>query len=207
MGEFLASDRTVNSTSQLENLISVTWPKTLGLWAGNPSPQCRRFIPGDNPSFFRDPRIYAMGLRNSFGMVFHPQTGHLWITENGPDRNDEVNRIVAGGNYGWPNVTGIATIQGFSILSLPSRLHWPTGIVTIPPNALYPPTFHNNLLFAEVNGGKFRRIVLAGAQLDHFGAHVAFNGGKGPLLDIIQGPGGYLYVSAFSAIYRVLPNQ
>jgi hypothetical protein len=56
----------------------------------------------------------------------------------------------------------------------------PTGIVTIPQNSLYPTAFHNNLLFAEVNGGTLRRIVLAGAQLDHLGSiSVAFKGGKG----------------------------
>ena len=164
--------------------------------------------PGDNPSFFRDSRIYAMGLRNSFGMVFHPQTGHLWITENGPDRDDEVNRIVRGGNYGWPIVTGIVNDPRFldSIVDF-TPTFGPTGIVTIPQNSLYPTAFHNNLLFAEVNGGTLRRIVLAGAQLDHLGSiSVAFKGGKGGLLDIIQGPGGYLYVSGFNAIYRVLPN-
>ena len=165
--------------------------------------------PGDNPSFFRDPRIYAMGLRNSFGMVFHPQTGHLWITENGPDRDDEVNRIVRGGNYGWPTVTGIANDPRFldPIVDFTPPFG-PTGIVTIPQNSLYPTAFHNNLLFAEVNGGTLRRIVLTGAQLDHLGSiSVAFKGGKGGLLDIIQGPGGYLYVSGFNAIYQVFPNQ
>ena len=165
--------------------------------------------PTDNPSFFGDRRIYAMGLRNSFGMVFHPQTGHLWVTENGPERNDEVNRIVAGGNYGWPIVTGIANDPRFRdpIVAFTTTIG-PTGIVTIPQNSLYPFTFHNNLLFADVNGGKLRRIVLAGAQLDHLGSvSVAFQGGLGGLLDIIQGPGGYLYASSFNAIYRVLPNQ
>lgn len=164
--------------------------------------------PTDNPSFFGDRRIYAMGLRNSFGMVFHPQTGHLWITENGPDRDDEVNRIVRGGNYGWPTVTGIANDPKFldPIVDFTPPFG-PTGIVTIPPNSLYPVTFHHNLLFAEVNGGKLRRIVLAGAQLDHLGAvTVAYGGGKGGLLDILQGPGGYLYASGFDAIYRVVPN-
>ena len=165
--------------------------------------------PADNPSFFGDRRIYAMGLRNSFGMVFHPQTGHLWVTENGPDRNDEVNRIVAGGNYGWPTVTGIANDPRFldPIVAFTPPFG-PTGIVTIPQNSLYPATFHHNLLFADVNGGKLHRIVLAGAQLDHLGSvSVAFQGGLGGLLDIIQGPGGYLYASSFNAIYRVLPNQ
>jgi glucose/arabinose dehydrogenase len=164
--------------------------------------------PADNPPGFGDPRIYAMGLRNSFGMVFHPQTGDLWVTENGPDTNDEVNRIVAGGNYGWPIVTGITNNSSFlnPIVAFTPTLG-PTGIATIPQNSLYPTAFHNNLLFAEVNGGKLRRIVLAGAQLDHLGAvTVAYGGGNGPLLDIIQGPGGYLYASGFSTIYRLIPN-
>ncbi|MEP6934986.1 MAG: PQQ-dependent sugar dehydrogenase, partial [Nitrospirota bacterium] len=57
-------------------------------------------ISSDNPS--GKSKIYAMGLRNSFGMVFHPQTGDLWVKENGPDCNDEVNRIVKGGTIGDP---------------------------------------------------------------------------------------------------------
>ena len=167
-------------------------------------------IPSDNP-FGNSSRVYAMGLRNSFGMVFHPQTGDLWVTENGPDRNDEVNRIVAGGNYGWPLVTGIANDPRFidPIVAFTPTIG-PTGLAIIPQNSLYPSAFHNNLLFADVNGGKLHRIVLAGigAQLDHLGsASIAFQGGLGPLLDIIQGPDGYLYASGFSAIYRVFPNQ
>lgn len=163
-------------------------------------------IPAGNP--FGNSRIYALGLRNSFGMVFHPQTGDLWVTENGPDTNDEVNRIVAGGNYGWPIVTGITNNSSFlnPIVAFTPTLG-PTGIATIPQNSLYPATFHNNLLFAEVNGGKLRRIVLAGARLDHLGAvTVAYGGGNGPLLDMLSGPGGYLYVSNFSTIYRLIPS-
>jgi glucose/arabinose dehydrogenase len=169
-------------------------------------------IPADNPFFSNTnanaKKVYSLGLRNSFGMVFHPQTGDLWVTENGPDTNDEVNRIVAGGNYGWPIVRGIANDQRFldPIVAFTPTLG-PTGIATIPQNSRYPATFHNNLLFAEVNGGKLRRIVLAGAQLDHLGAvTVAYGGGVGGLLDILQGPGGYLYVSSFSTIYRLIPN-
>ncbi|BFU94682.1 MAG: hypothetical protein NTNFB02_14040 [Nitrospira sp.] len=165
--------------------------------------------PGDNPPGFGDPRIYAMGLRNSFGAVFHPQTGDLWVTENGPDTDDEVNRIVAGGNYGWPTVTGIANDPRFlnPIVAITPTIG-PTGMTTIPQNSNYPSAFHNNLLFADVNGGKLRRIALAGAQLDHLGAMaVAFNGGLGGLLDVIQGPGGFVYASGFNAIYKVIPNS
>ena len=49
---------------------------------------------------------FAFGIRNSFGFAFDPQTGNLWQTENGPECNDELNRIVKGGNYAWgPSAT------------------------------------------------------------------------------------------------------
>ncbi|MEX1050511.1 MAG: PQQ-dependent sugar dehydrogenase [Gemmatimonadales bacterium] len=56
----------------------------------------------------RNERPYATGLRNSVGLVRHPATGTLWATNNDRDRlgddlpPDRVNRIVAGGWYGWP---------------------------------------------------------------------------------------------------------
>lgn len=65
-------------------------------------------VPDDNP--FVDtpghrPEIWAFGIRNSNGLAFHPQTGELWETENGPQGGDEVNVIRAGRNYGWPVVS------------------------------------------------------------------------------------------------------
>ncbi|MCC5661961.1 sorbosone dehydrogenase family protein [Nostoc sp. XA010] len=52
--------------------------------------------------------IYAKGLRNTIGFAWHPQTRELWGLDHGSDwrGNDqppeELNRIVKGGNYGWP---------------------------------------------------------------------------------------------------------
>lgn len=60
-------------------------------------------IPADNP----DPNsyIYAIGLRNPQGLAVTAD-GRIYTAEHGPDTDDEVNAIVAGGNYGWPIVTG-----------------------------------------------------------------------------------------------------
>ena len=65
-------------------------------------------VPDDNP--FVDmpghrPEIYALGIRNANGLAWHPETGELWETENGPQGGDEVNIIRAGANYGWPVVS------------------------------------------------------------------------------------------------------
>ncbi len=49
----------------------------------------------DNP-FGPDNPVYSIGHRNSFGLCVDPATGDLWETENGPEIDDEVNRVVAG---------------------------------------------------------------------------------------------------------------
>jgi glucose/arabinose dehydrogenase len=50
-----------------------------------------------------DPRVYTYGHRNPQGLAWLPDARPL-ITEHGPDGYDEVNRLRAGENYGWPDV-------------------------------------------------------------------------------------------------------
>ena len=45
------------------------------------------------------PEVWAYGVRNPWGMHFDGAT--LWFADVGQDRWEEVNRGVAGGNYGW----------------------------------------------------------------------------------------------------------
>jgi aldose sugar dehydrogenase len=64
--------------------------------------------PDDNPFVGRSdakPEIYSYGHRNAQGLAWHPETGELWATEIGPMAGDELNRIIPGGNYGWPIVS------------------------------------------------------------------------------------------------------
>lgn len=59
-----------------------------------------------------DRRIFARGLRNTIGFDWQPQTGEIWGCDNGTDwRGDEIppeelNKIVDGGDYGWPLAFG-----------------------------------------------------------------------------------------------------
>lgn len=65
-------------------------------------------VPQDNP--FADqadakPEIWTLGHRNVQGAAMRPETGELWTLEHGPAGGDELNRIEAGANYGWPEVS------------------------------------------------------------------------------------------------------
>jgi glucose/arabinose dehydrogenase/uncharacterized cupredoxin-like copper-binding protein len=51
-------------------------------------------------------RTWAYGVRNSFGLAIHPETGDLWETENGDDSWDEVNIFPGGANSGWWQIMG-----------------------------------------------------------------------------------------------------
>jgi glucose/arabinose dehydrogenase len=51
-------------------------------------------------------RVFAYGVRNSFGMTFDPKKGDLWTTENSGRAFDEVNRVKAGFNGGWIQFMG-----------------------------------------------------------------------------------------------------
>jgi aldose sugar dehydrogenase len=75
--------------------------------------------PADNPFFAAGAgiggevganiqKIFAYGVRNSFGMTFDPLSGNLWEQENGEDAFDELNLVEPGMNSGWIQITGPA---------------------------------------------------------------------------------------------------
>jgi len=175
--------------------------------------------PSDNP-FFNNAdanakKVFSFGHRNSYGFTFHPHTNHLWETENGPQDSDEINRIIAGGNYAWDAnqrrgilndpccVDPIAVF--FPAPCNPCTIA-PTGIIAIPENStVYPVAYRNNLLFVNFNFGQIRRLVLTGANLTQLGTQsIAYNGGNGGLLSLMLGADGYVYVSNASAIFKVV---
>ena len=168
--------------------------------------------PSDNPFISNTnanaKKVFSLGHRNSYGFTFHGHTGHLWETENGPSDNDEINRVVSGGNYGWPTVRGIAGNANFRdpILAYVSVIA-PTGIIAIPENSTaYPTAYRNNLLFTAWNDGRIRRVVLSGADLTSLGStSTAYNGGNGNLLSLMLGADGFVYVSNTNTIFKVVP--
>lgn len=70
-------------------------------------------IPEDNPVIDGvKSHIYTYGHRNPQGIDFG-KDGTIYISEHGPDSDDELNILVPGGNYGWPNVAGFKDDQAY----------------------------------------------------------------------------------------------
>jgi uncharacterized repeat protein (TIGR01451 family) len=99
--------------------------------------------PIDNP-FFNAPtnltgeaaanlkKVFAYGVRNSFGMDFDPLSGALWTQENGDDAFDEINRVTPGFNGGWIQAMGpVSRVDEFKSIETTygagnlQQLRWP----------------------------------------------------------------------------------
>jgi len=120
-------------------------------------------VPADDP--FPGSAVFSLGHRNVQGLAFHPDTGVLYATEHGPSGffpaccQDEVNRIEAGANYGWPTVTGKPGDQRFR-----DPIAWSGNLDTWAPSgaafATRPGPLRGSLLFATLRGQHLHRIVL-----------------------------------------------
>ncbi len=108
---------------------------------------------------FGNNSIYAYGLRNSFDFAFDPLPPHqLFATENGDGCDDEINRIVSGGNYGWHANYPIApncddeTGANPSLNTIAPLIYWtptlaPTGITFYTGNLF--PDWQNDLFMCN----------------------------------------------------------
>jgi len=115
--------------------------------------------------------VYSLGHRNVQGLAWDAQ-GRLYAAEFGQNTWDEVNQIVAGGNYGWPTVEGRGTDTRFRnpIVVWSTAEASPSG-ATIDGNTLY---------VAALRGARLWSVPLDG------------NGGAGTPTALLQGQYGRL---------------
>jgi len=118
-------------------------------------------IPADNP--FPGSPVYSYGHRNPQGIDWDNR-GTMYATEFGQDTWDELNVIEPGGNYGWPEVEGIAGDSDF----IDPVQQWrpseasPSGIAVT----------GSDILIANLRGERLRRVPLddlASSSEDHIG--------------------------------------
>ncbi|HYH28564.1 MAG TPA: PQQ-dependent sugar dehydrogenase [Actinomycetota bacterium] len=158
-------------------------------------------------------RVWAYGIRNSFGMGFDPDTGRLWLTDNGPRCNDEINRIVRGSNYGWgphqtcstPPQPPVNTNQDGPNPVLPNRWFAAppalTGIAFCRSCGLGADS-EGTVFVAAFNTGEIRRFTL-GPQRWSLSAQTVALDHAGRVLALERSPTGALYFSDLSGIYRL----
>lgn len=100
------SDSDTNLTGQgLDHLLA----KVLRIDVDHPEGDKQYRVPSDNPFVRRAgtrPETWAYGLRNPWRMTVDPQTGHLWVGNNGQDLWEQIYFVRKGDNYGWSVMEG-----------------------------------------------------------------------------------------------------
>lgn len=177
-------------------------------------------IPKDNPFVGKKgyrPEIFTMGHRNTIGMAMHPDTGAIWVNENGPLDGDEINILKPGANYGWPLV-GMGREYLGDFIGGPGAvgptagrkdaykmymegmeqpfIFWtptvsPAGMTFYTGDKF--PNWKGSLLVAELKGSRVERFVFneKGGQPRR---EALFTELKQRLRAVYQGPDGYLYI-------------
>jgi glucose/arabinose dehydrogenase len=166
-------------------------------------------IPADNP--FKGSPIWTIGNRNPQGLRFRPGTGEFWSTEHGPDTQDELNLIVAGGNYGWPKCRGTDACPGLkdyhpAVAEFDHEDTIATSDLIFYSGKLFP-QWKGNILFVSLKTGRLYRIVLDGQKVAQ--KQILIDGQYGRLRDIAEGPDGALYISTDNGddvILKVTPK-
>ncbi len=167
-------------------------------------------VPPDNPSFgpLSQPELWSIGHRNPQGAAIHPGTGELWITEHGPQGGDELNRVLAGGNYGWPLKSYGCNYgeDGGEACRIGGGVHLPSFVEPIGfwgPNSVAPsglmfytgdkfPEWQGNAFFGALAGTALWRVALSG---NTEASRERLFGSLGERVRCVkQGPDGWIYL-------------
>jgi glucose/arabinose dehydrogenase len=139
----------------------------------------------------------ATGLRNSQGFDWQPGTNRMFANDHGPsgfdgpEGYDEVDEIVPGGNYGWPDVYGDAT--GGGRFRAPLRVYpepiAPSGATFVTHRGS---RWTGDYILAALRGEQLRRLVIRDGRVVR--EQPLLTGRFGRLRTVVEGPRGDLYV-------------
>ena len=163
-------------------------------------------VPADNPFVGREgarPEIWSYGHRNMQGMVVHPETNELWLTEHGPQGGDELNRARAGANYGWP-VIGFGVNYGSGAvihagthrqgMEQPALIWVPSigasGLMVYTGSAF--PGWRGNIFAGGLVGQQLARLTVEDGRVVNQETLVQR---QGRIRDVRQGPDGFIYLA------------
>jgi len=159
------------------------------------------------------PELYSYGHRNVQSIAFHPVTGDLWEAEFGPRGGDELNRIEAGKNYGWPTITygieysgkkvgdSIQVKDGFE----QPVYYWdpvisPSGMTFYSSDSI--PEWKNNLFISTLSGMHICRLIIENNKV--VGEERLLTEVEQRFRDIAEGKDGALYaVTDQGRLYRI----
>lgn len=169
-------------------------------------------VPADNP--FAGSLVYTFGHRNPQGILLAPN-GILYISEHGPNNDDEINILEKGRNYGWPTVMGYCntsaemTFCNANNVMEPIKAWTPTiataGIDYYNNPAI--PEWENSIIMATLKESDFRVLKLSDNGTAITSETVHFNNLFGRLRDVCVSPGGEIFITTSNQDGRGTPDD
>lgn len=155
--------------------------------------------------------VWALGVRNTFSFVFDSLSTAIFATENGPECDDEINRIVPAGNYGWTNrVDCNNPIDVRQAEGLKPMISWtptiaPTGILIYTGESFL--GWQNQLFYCSFKLEELRRVKLTEDRTAFAGEPELVSAPKDQRcqIEIAQGPDGNIYYSNIFGMFRLRP--
>ncbi len=166
-------------------------------------------VPADNPT--PGSLVYTFGHRNPQGLV-QLANGKIYSSEHGPSTNDEINKIEAGRNYGWPTVEGYCDLPAEMTFCAANNVREPltTWTPTIAPAGLkyydHPaiPGWRGSLLVCALGARKLVQMPLSAAG-DAIVSRTDFLNTFGRLRGICVSPAGRVYIGTSNRDGRGTP--
>jgi aldose sugar dehydrogenase len=190
------------------------------LATGGPAPG-NPFADTENPA---QQLVWTYGHRNVQGVAVRPDSGEVYTAEHGPSTDDEVNRLEAGGNYGWDPSQG-GTVGGYDeSVPMTDLERFPDAVPAAwssgnPVEAISGAAFLSGAQWGELDGALAvgalggEKLLLMSLGPDGAVAQVSvpapLDGAFGRLRAVRRGPDGALYVSTSNGtndqILRITP--
>ena len=142
-------------------------------------------------------RTWTYGHRNIEGLAFDSD-GRLWATEFGDKKSDELNLIVKGHNYGWPDVEGKSSNDSYTnpkVTWSPTSRCSPAGIA-ITRSTAFIGALQGRCLFSVPLSG-----AAAGKPVEHFA------GDHGRIRNVAVAPDGSLWMTTSNTDGRIDPGR
>jgi len=142
-------------------------------------------IPNDNP--FSDSPVFSFGHMNTKGLGWDNE-GNLFVTEMGPSKNDEINLVQPGGNYGWPEQECSGNEEFVDPINCYDPAIEPGGIVFYYGDKI---KLENSLVLASLRASHLFNLEI---DEDEVKSQTSILSGMGRIRDVAVGPDGYLYL-------------
>jgi len=154
-------------------------------------------IPDDNP--FPNSPVYSLGHRNPQGMTWD-NNGNMFVAEFGPEKNDEINIILAGKNYGWPEqqCTGDEHFEAALLCYDPSIE--PGGILFYSGDKL---NFEFPFIMASMRSANLYQLDFE----QGLSSQKSILSGIGRVRDVVEGNDGSLYVITSNTDGKGFPDR